>query len=205
MQTIASGKIFQPSFRYSSVTGKITEGGNTMRTQIKLLAIVSATLAAAMVSNAQRQRPGREEGGRQPAIGATCPTCGNPSAPRQIRQIQHRRQQMSAESGQPARRHMNAPRQGRQQPPVNQRFQRNRQQAPAAYGRERRTPDQQQMNPQAARQQQVQRVRQQIKERFDFDGDGQLSDAEKAAAKAFRQELRKNRGDRPGRSAPVQE
>ena len=160
-----------------------------MKTRIKLLAVLASATAIAASAGAQiQERPARND--RQPA-GFNCPTCGSPciskaQAVRLHRQVNARQQQFRTNPQVPLG--QNGPRANLHQPRRN--------------------------NPQARMQQRdnlrnrqpqdgVKRNRQQQSLRFDLDGDGTLSPAERAALKAYRNELRKQHGEKPDQQQPL--
>ena len=144
-----------------------------MRTPIKALALCAATLAAATIASAQNQ-PRQEQPNRKPA-GFNCPTCKSPCINKAAlqRQVRQRRIQNQYE---PQFR-------GNIQPgPPNRQWQGNRESASHREG---------------------QRPGQKGLERFDFDGDGQLSHAEKAARRVYRDAMDRQQGVEPiGRPSP---
>ena len=144
-----------------------------MRTPIKVLALCTATLAAATVAGAQNQ-PRQERSNRKPA-GFNCPTCNSPCINKAALQRQVRLRRMQSQNEPQFR--------GNIQPgPPNRQWQGNRQ---SASHREEQRPGQKGL------------------ERFDFDGDGQLSPAEKAARRAYRDALDRQQGVEPNeRPAP---
>ena len=149
-----------------------------MKTRIKTLTLCAATLAAATIAGARNQ-PTQERPNRKPA-GFNCPTCNSPCINKAAfqRQVRQRRIQ-----------HQYEPQfRGNIQPgPSNRQWQGNRESASHREG---------------------QRPGQRGLERFDFDGDGQLSHAEKAARRAYRDALDRKQGvepnERPAPRPPVE-
>jgi len=144
-----------------------------MRTRNITLTLFAVTLATAVVAGAQNE-PGPARPNRGQA-GFDCPVCGSPCVSRATlqRQIHQRRMQ----------------RQGVPQ------FQRNAQPGPEAGPWQQNRERQSQQIRQQARQQDI--------GRFDFDNDGQLSQAERAARRAYRDALDRTQDAQPdGRPAP---
>jgi len=130
-----------------------------MRTRIKTLTLLAVTLATAVVAGAQNQQ-GPERPNRKQA-GFDCPVCGSPCVSKAVikRQMHQRRMQ-----------HQDA-----------QQFRQNDRFGPGLTPwRQNREQQPQQLRRQA---------RQQEPEQFDFDDDGQLSYAERAARRAYRDAL----------------
>ena len=148
-----------------------------MRTRITTLTLFAATLAAAVVAGAQNQ-PGPERPMRNQA-GFECPVCGSPCVSKAVLQRQMRQRRMQHQDAQPFRQN---DRVGAESKPWQQ-------------DRERQ--------PQQLKQQ----ARQQEREQFDFDEDGQLSYAERAARRAYRDALERTQdaqpSERPGPRQPV--
>ena len=138
-----------------------------MKTRIKTLTVCAATLAAATIASAQNQ-PRQERPNRKPA-GFNCPTCNSPCINQAAlqRQVRQRRIQNQYE---PQFRRDILP------GPPNRQWQGNRKSASYREG---------------------QRPGQKGLERFDFDGDGQLSPAEKAARRAYRDALDRQQSVEP--------
>lgn len=144
-----------------------------MRTQIKVLTLCAATLAAATGADARNQ-PRQERSNRKPA-GFNCPVCYSPCINKASLQRQVHQRRFQKKGGPQGLRDFQA--------------------GPTAQSR------------QGAREGASQRLRQQARQReirrFDFDGDGQLSHAEKAARRAYRDALDRRKGVQPNeRPAP---
>jgi hypothetical protein len=150
-----------------------------MRTRIKTLTLCAATLAATAVAGAHDQ-PRQERANRKPD-GFQCSTCGSPCVSRAALQRKIRTRRLQHTEGRQFQ--ANRPAQVRQQT--------------AARGPESQRP--------ASRQ--FQRGKQQTM-RFDIDGDGQFSNAEKAARRAYRNALDRKQGvqqnERPASRPPVE-
>ena len=143
-----------------------------MKTRIKTLTLCAATLVIATFAGAQNQ-PRQERPNRKPD-GFNCPVCDSPCINKAAlqRQVRQRRTQ-----------HQYEPQfRGNIQPgPPNRQRQGERE---------------------SVSQRPRQRARQQEPGRFDFDGDGQLSPAEKAARRAYRDALDRQQDVEPnGRPA----
>ena len=144
-----------------------------MRTQIKALTLCAATLAAATVVGAQNQS-GPERTNRKQA-GFNCPVCDSPCINKAALQRKVRQRRLQNQDGSQFQRNA-------QSGTTNPRWQ---------GGRER------------ASQRPQQQARRQEPGRFDIDGDGQLSHAEKAARRAYRDALNRQQDIEPnGRPAP---
>lgn len=149
-----------------------------MRTQIKALTLFAVTLAAVSGALAINQ-PGPERSNRKQA-GFNCPVCDSPCINKAAMQRQLRQQRIQNQDG--------------------PRFQRNAQSGPAnpRWQRDRQNTSQ---RPQ-------QQARQQESGRFDIDGDGRLSHAEKAARRAYRDAVDRNQGvqgnERPDPWSPAE-
>ena len=144
-----------------------------MKTRIKTLTVCAAALAAATFAGAQNQ-PRQEKPNRKPA-GFNCPVCDSPCINQSALQRQLRQRRLQNQDGPQFQRN------ARSDSP-NPRWQAGRERAP---------------------QQPQQRARRQEPGRFDIDGDGQLSPAEKAARRAYRDALDRQQDVEPnGRPTP---
>jgi hypothetical protein len=144
-----------------------------MRTPIKVLTLCAAALAAAAIAGAQ-DRPEQARLNRKPA-GFNCPVCDSPCINKAALQRQVRQRKMQNQNESQVRRDV-------QPGPPNRQWQGERKNASHRTG---------------------QRARQQGIGRFDFDGDGQLSHAEKAARRAYRDALDRQQSVEPNeRPAP---
>ena len=150
-----------------------------MKTRIKTLTLCAATLAAAAVAGAQNQS-GPERPNRKQA-GFNCPVCDSPCINKTALQRQVRQHRLQNQDGPQFQRN------ARSDSP-NPRWQ---------GGRE------------SASQRPQQQARRQESGRFDIDGDGQMSPAEKAARKAYRDALDRQQGvhgnERPDPRPPLAE
>ena len=150
-----------------------------MKTRIKTLTVCAAALAAATIAGAQNQ-PRQERPNRKPA-GFNCPTCNSPCINKAALKQQVRQRRLQNQDGSQFQRN------ARSDSP-NPRWQ---------GGRE------------SASQRPQQQARRQESGRFDIDGDGQLSPAEKAARRAYRDAMDRNQGvqenERPDPRPPLAE
>ncbi len=147
-----------------------------MRTRIKTLAAFAVIASTACIAGAQEQ-PRKERSERKPQE-FKCPVCGSPCVSKAeiAKQVRTRQARMNhAQAVRP-----NRPEQARRL---------NSGQAPA--GRKALPP-----RP---------HNRQQHAMRFDIDGDGKLSPAERAARRAYVQTMREHRGEQTGPRRPVEE
>ena len=149
-----------------------------MKAQIKILTVCAATLAAATVAGAQSQ-PRQERPNRKPS-GFNCPTCKSPCINKAALQRQVRQRRIQNQYEPQFRGNI-------QTGPPNRQWQGTRESMAHREG---------------------QRPRQQGLDRFDFDGDGQLSYAEKAARRAYRDAADQQQGiepsERPAPQPPVE-
>ncbi len=165
-----------------------------MKTRIKTLAILATVAAVTFAASAQvrerTERPNRKPDGFQ------CPTCGSPCISKAAI-MKHRRQRMQANA-----RHQSGPnRPADARHRANYRNRGPQQQSPARF---RHNQQQQPSSPEINRKNRWQRAMQ-----FDIDGDGQLSQAERTALKAYRTAIRQQRDEapanRPEPQSPVAE
>lgn len=160
-----------------------------MRRMTTTLTVITILAASAIGAEAQQQKPGQPRPNRGQKE-FKCPTCGNRCTGRDVFQRQQQRRQ--------AMQNWNSP-----QAPM----QRNRPQA-NAWQQYRNQPRMQQREHVRDRQQHPQKGvkpnRQQQSLRFDLDGNGQLSAAERAALKAYRAELQKEHGEKPPKQQPAE-
>lgn len=149
-----------------------------MKTRIKTLTLCAATLVIATFAGAQNQ-PRQERPNRKPD-GFNCPTCNSPCINKAALQQQVRQRRIQ---------HQYEPQfRGNIQPgPPNRQWQGNRENASRREG---------------------QRAGKKGIGRFDIDGDGQLSPAEKAARRAYRDALNRQQdvepNGRPASQPPIE-
>lgn len=167
-----------------------------MRTRIKTLAIVTAVASSALIAGAQQQNRPERTGPK--ADGFNCPVCGSPCVSKTQMIKQYRMRQFQN----------NAAQQNRPERPSMKR-QNGKTQAPARRQQNQMQPQRQRQNAAAqapARQQrnqeQPKRMRQQRGLRFDIDGDGQLSTAERAALRAYRDAAQDEQDSKPDHRNP---
>lgn len=140
-----------------------------MRTRIKTLAIITAVASSALIAGAQQQnRP--ERTGPKPE-GFNCPVCGSPCVSKASVQRKLRQRRVQNEGG--PRAHRNT-----------------RTERPAPQWQADREGVSQQPRKQARQQK-----HQQMNKRFDIDGDGQLTQAERTALRAYREALNNQQGE----------
>ena len=145
-----------------------------MNTRIKMIITVTSVAAISFAAHAQVQ--GRNARPERKQRGFNCPVCNSPCVSKAEIQQQQRQRLNTANK---RRSGPNQPENARQRPRAG-----NRQQQ--AFSRDQRGP-----------------AGQQREMRFDLDGDGQLSNAERAARKAYVQARRSEQEDAPaGRSRP---
>jgi len=149
-----------------------------MKKRIKTLSLCAVTLAAAAVAEAYNQ-PGQNKPKRQQA-GFNCPVCESPCINKAALKQQVRQRRLQNQDG-----------------PQFQRNARSDSPNPRWQGGRERTSQRPQ-----------QQARRQEPGRFDIDGDGQLSHAEKAARRAYRDATDRNQGvqgnERPDPRPPVE-
>ena len=149
-----------------------------MRTQIKALTLCAVTLAAVTVADAYNQR-GQERPKRKQA-GFNCPVCDSPCINKAVAQRQLRQRRLQNQGG--------------------QQFQRN--------ARSESPNPRQQGDRIRASQRPQQRAERKELGRFDIDGDGRLSNAEKTARRAYRNAMVRERDvepdERPDPRPPVE-
>lgn len=149
-----------------------------MKTQIKALTLCTLTVAVAAVAEAYN-RPVQERPNREQA-GFNCPVCDSPCINKAALQREVRQRRIHNQYAPQVRRDI-------QPGPPRRQWQKERESASHREG---------------------QRPHQKGLERFDFDGDGQLSQAEKAARRAYRdamiQERKGQLNERPDPRPPVE-
>jgi hypothetical protein len=138
-----------------------------MKTHIKTLTLCAVVLAGAIAVNAQYQN--RQERPNRKQEGFNCPVCDSPCINKTALQQKLRQRRMQTRNDRPVQRE----------------------------GRYRHSNMRWQTDHQSTAQRPQQRSRWQEPGRFDLDGDGTLSYAEKAARRAYRNAAGKSRGDQP--------